>query len=92
MATGHFLVRGRFGEEVTARVFQRELVIGDVIVEGLDHVVAVGGNFHHVVAVVADGICKPDEIQPVHCHPFAEPFVVQEFVQECAVVGFGRGV
>jgi hypothetical protein len=83
-------VRG-VGQEVARDLLARELVEGLVAVEGVDHVVAVGEVVVQLVAVVADRVREPGQVQPLDRHPLAVVRRGEQPVHD-AVVGAGRGV
>jgi hypothetical protein len=78
-------------QQVARQLLDRELVERLVFIERLDHVIAVGNDVARVVAVVAGGVGKPDQIEPIERHPFA---VVRRFEHpfDQLFVGIGTGV
>ena len=68
-----------------------ELIVGEILVEGLNDPVAVRGVITVVIVVVAIGVCDADQIQPILRHMFAISGLRQEPVDEI-LVGFRRGI
>ena len=91
VAGGDLLAVTRLGDEVARDVLDHEAVVGKVLVEGVDDVFTIGGDFHEVVTVVADGVGEADEVQPVDGHTFTEALVLEQAVDE-TLVGLGRRV
>ena len=89
---------GVFGDsgrdEVAGEVFADELVVGDVVVEGADEVVAVAPGVGSVgVAFGAVGFAVADDVHPAAGHAFAEFWGGEEAVDDLFVgLGFGEFV
>ena len=71
-AGGDELFAGWFGQEIAGELLNRELIERLVLVERIDHVVAIRKNVHVLIAVIADSVGEPHDIQPRDRHPFAE--------------------
>jgi hypothetical protein len=74
--------------EVARELHGRELVEGQVPVEGADHVIAIGPDRPRVVAVIADAVRVAHEVQPGHGHALAVTRRGQQAV-DLALVGIG---
>ena len=90
-AGGDELFPGGVFVEVACDLELGELVVGEVLVEGLDDPVAVGRVVAEVVVVVSVGVGDADEVEPVFGHVFAIGGLGDEVVDEPGV-GVGRSV
>ena len=89
---GQDLLGRRIRQQIAGHLPERELIPGQVVVEGLDHPVAPGphrGSRPIDLEAVAVGVAG--EIHPVGGHPLAVPRAGEEPVEEF-VVGIGRCV
>ena len=68
---GHDLVAGRVRQEVAGQLFDREGIESLVVVEGLDHPVAVGPHRALRVALEAVRVGVTGEVEPLHRHVLA---------------------
>ena len=89
---GEQLLVGGMREEVARHLPERELVPGEVLVEGLDYPVTPGPHRGpRAVGLEAVAVGVAGEIHPVGGHPLAIPRACQEPVEEL-FVGIGRRV
>ena len=72
VACGDELLGGGVGEEVAGELFAGELVEGFVLIEGFNHVIAVGEDALILVAMEADGVGEAGDVEPPDGHAFAE--------------------
>ena len=72
VAGGDPLLRRGIRQEVARELHGRELVEGQVAVEGADHVVAIAPHRARVVAVVAGAVGIAHEVEPIGGHALAE--------------------
>ena len=84
-AGGHDLFAGGIGQQVTADLFERELIEGLVVVEGLDDPVAPGPHGAAAVGLEAVAIGKAGEVEPLHGHALAVVLGFQEAVHHLFV-------
>ena len=63
-------------------MFTRELVEGQVLIEGADDVVAVGRDVVILIAVIANCVGVADKVEPIHRHAFAEVWRGEEFIDD----------
>ena len=70
-AGGDELLGRRVGQQVAGELLDRELVERLVAVERVDDVVAVREDALVLVAVVADRVGEPHQVEPGHGHPLA---------------------
>ena len=66
------LLLSRIGEEIASQLLAGEAIKRHVLVEGANHVVAIGGNVVILIAMVADGVGIADEIEPVNGQALAK--------------------
>ena len=77
-AGGDLLVHRGIGQQVSRQLPDGELVIGQVLIEGAHHPVAVGPHAALVVQVQAVGVGVAGCIQPVAAHVLAVAFGLQQ--------------
>ena len=82
---------GGIGEKIAGDLFDSEAIEAFVIVERLDHPIAIGPDIVGVIAVVADGIGEADDIEPTDGHAFAVMGAGEEAIDEF-FVGIGGGI
>ena len=63
--------RVAFGQEIAGELPEKELIVGQVLIEGADDPVAVGRHVAIEVGLVAVGVGVAGEIEPVHRHALA---------------------
>ena len=80
---------GRVRQEVTGQLLQDELVVGQVVVEGLDHPVAPEPHVAAAVDGEAVGVGVTGGVQPLERHAFAKVRASQQASDE---LGIGLGV
>ena len=80
VAGGDELLGGGVGEEVAGELFAGELVEGFVLIEGVNHVVAVGEDALILVAMEADGVGEAGDVEPPDGHALAEVWGGEEVV------------
>ena len=89
---GEQLLVGGMREQVARHLPERELIPGEVLVEGLDHPVAPGPHGGpRSVGLKAVAVGVAGEVHPVGGHPLAIPRAREEPVEEL-FVGIGRRV
>ena len=88
VAGGDALPHRRIRQQVAGELLDRELVERQVVVERLDHVVAVRRDAVLLVAVVADGVGEAHEVEPPAGHPLAVGGRGEQLVDEL-LVGVG---
>ena len=71
VAGGHALPHRRVRQQVASELLHREAIEGHVLVEGPHDPVAVGPDGPLLIAVVADRVRVPDEVEPVLGHALA---------------------
>ena len=82
-------VRVKAGDRVVAgQLLASENIEWFVVVEGMDHVIAVRPDVARIVGVIADGVCEADHIEPANRHPLTELRFGKERLNQ-AGVGFG---
>ena len=91
VAGGDALPERRIRQQVAGELLDRELVERQIVVERLDHVVAVGRDAVLLVAVVADRVGEPHQVEPPRGHPLAEGRRREQLVDEL-LVGVGAVV
>ncbi len=69
---GDPLIEGWVGEEIAGELFDGELVVGQVAIEGGDDPVAVGPHLAFVIEMKAVGIGVTGDIEPMPGHAFTE--------------------
>ena len=85
VAGGNFLHGSRLRNEISGDVLDDELIVGQVLIEGADDVVAIGGDLHEVIAVISRCVGKTHQIEPVDGHSFTESGIGQELIDELAI-------
>ena len=85
-ARGDELFGGRVRQQIARNLLPGELVERLVLVERTDDVVTIRKHIHVLVAVIADRVGKPREIEPRHGHPFPQMRRIQQPI-ELAFVG-----
>ena len=90
VARGDELAGGRLGEQVSSELFAGELIEGKVIVERVDHPVAVGRDAVVLVPVVADGVGEANQVEPVRGHSLSVVFGCKKTINESLVSFRGR--
>ena len=87
----HELLGGRVGQQVAGELLDGELVERLVAVERVDHVIAVREDALALVAVVADRVGEPGQVQPGNGHPLAVMGRLEQPIDQ-ALVGARIGV
>ena len=90
VARGDELTGGGFGEQVSSQLLAGKLVEGEVSVERVDHPVAVGRDAVVLVSVVADGVGKANQVEPVRGHSLSVVFGCKKTINESLVGLRGR--
>ena len=72
IGSGHALILRRVRQKVTRELFGQELVVGLVVVEGLEDPVAPRPSEHSFVSRVAPGVGISGKVEPAHGDMFAE--------------------
>ena len=83
----HLLHGSSFRDKVAGKVLHNELVVGKVLVECPDNIVAIGRNLHEVVAMIPCGIRETYKVQPMDRHTFAIARITEKLGNQ-ALVGF----
>ena len=85
------LLGGRVGQQVAGELLDGELVERLVVVERVDDVIAVGEDTLALIAVVADRVGEPGQVEPGNGHPLAVVGRLEQAVDQ-ALVGVRVGV
>ena len=74
---GNFLAFAGLGDEITGQVFNYELIVAHIFIEGIDDIVTICGDLHEIITVIADRVGIADKIQPVYCHSLPKSLISQ---------------
>ena len=80
----------RIGQQIAGNLLERKTVKAFVRIETLDHPVAIRPNIARVVAVIADGVGKPHEIEPAHGHALTIAGIGQQPIDQSRISIRGR--
>ena len=72
VACRDFLVDGGIRKQISGELLTGELVKGQVVVEGINDVVALGGDTVILVTMITAGVGIAHEVEPVHRHAFTK--------------------
>lgn len=87
------VVPARVIEQVTGDMFTNELVVGKILVEGADQIIAITpGVVHLVIPFVAMGFGKADDIEPMPGPALAEMRRREEAINEALPSVRGSGI
>ena len=67
----HFLLEAADGQQVAGELFAGENIKGFVLVERLDHIIAVRPDVPRIVRVIPNRVGKPHHVEPAQSHPLA---------------------
>jgi len=85
------LISRRPGQEIPRELPGRELIVGEIVIEGFHDPVAVGPHLSLVVEVKAVGVAIPRHIEPVTRHFLTEARRLQIAIDH-RFIGPGRGI
>ena len=83
------LIRRRFGKEVSGKLFDGELIEGQIRVHGLDHPIAIGPTVTQLIGLKSVGIRIAGKIQPLSSPMFAVSRRIQKMIDHL-FADFGR--
>ena len=84
-ARGHQLVSRRLGIQIAGQLVTREVVVGQVVIEGSNHPVAIGRHLAIVIVVDAVGVGEAHQVQPIAGHVLAVVWTIEQSVHDFAI-------
>ena len=82
---GNPLRDARLRQQITRQLLNGEFVVRFVVVERVDHIVAIRRDFANSIAVITDRVRVPHEVEPVRRHSLAVARVVEQLLHELFV-------
>ncbi len=61
-----------FGQQVAGQLLAGELIQRHVVVERIDHVIAIGRDVVVLVTVISNRVGESHQVQPIDCHAFTK--------------------
>src|SRR5882724_9946799 len=67
----HLLLEAAVGQEIARELFASKFVKSFILIEGLDHVIAIWPDVARIIGMIPNGVGVSHNIKPANGHPFA---------------------